>query len=344
MAYVPNNVYIYCAALSGAMSGIAASGRILTDTNSADYATPAQQAEAWAEEFDTLWASGSANIFEVGEASAKSYAVWQTRQPINANAAYLLPSTYLQECSAIIAAIHAADVVITAKGVTPPSATPATTAPGGVDGNYQFNNFGVFGGDGVVTRSGVAKRDLTIFATHIASIGAGLSTNIDGTTLSIGLDGTVTLLQGNTTFTGTSAGSGQFVINLQNNDNDAGPDNALNIRAGGNATVGSVFVQFQRPDLTILASITQSGAGSNSVDFLPGTDNTGNIGSPANRWALVRATVITSGDLGLSCPERNADWMIQEERERITIYNRTTKKRYAFVLEEIEGEELPKPL
>lgn len=35
-----------------------------------------------------------------------------------------------------------------------------------------------------------------------------------------------------------------------------------------------------------------------STSILPTSDNVGNIGNPTTRWANIRATVVTSGDLG----------------------------------------------
>jgi hypothetical protein len=70
-----------------------------------------------------------------------------------------------------------------------------------------------------------------------------------------------------------------------------------------------------------------------AVSILPGADNTGAIGSNALRWALVRATVVTTGDLEMISEERNAHWIIQEESDCIAVFNKKTNTKFRMVLE-----------
>ncbi len=71
-------------------------------------------------------------------------------------------------------------------------------------------------------------------------------------------------------------------------------------------------------------------------DFTPLTDNTGDVGTAALRWKLVRAVTITSGDLQLeSNPgEPEAKWTLREAPDKILAINRRTGKRYQLVLQE----------
>ena len=60
--------------------------------------------------------------------------------------------------------------------------------------------------------------------------------------------------------------------------------------------------------------------------FVPLVDGTGSIGDNPNRWALVRAVTITSGDLHLQDEERGAHWILREEPDGILAINEVTKK------------------
>lgn len=71
-------------------------------------------------------------------------------------------------------------------------------------------------------------------------------------------------------------------------------------------------------------------------DIVPGTDGTGSVGTAGQRFGEVNATMVTSGDLHLRDDDRDAHWVIREERDRIVAINKITGKRYAIALTPIE--------
>lgn len=71
-----------------------------------------------------------------------------------------------------------------------------------------------------------------------------------------------------------------------------------------------------------------------AITLLPNADNSLNLGSEARRWALVRATTVTTGDLNLR--SEDSDWTIMEQPETIHAINRKTGKRYELMLREIQ--------
>lgn len=119
MSYTPTNVAMYCAVYAGALSGMGASGRILTSQSPAAYIDPALLAGAFAQAFDTTWGATATTALDLEMAEDATYAVWSDRAP-NANGEQALPSQHLPECRAIMACMIAADAYVTGQGITPP--------------------------------------------------------------------------------------------------------------------------------------------------------------------------------------------------------------------------------
>ncbi len=71
-------------------------------------------------------------------------------------------------------------------------------------------------------------------------------------------------------------------------------------------------------------------------DLVPGTDNTGEIGTDALRWNRVRANNVVTGDLDLKDDAKGAHWKIIEEVDSITVVNVKTGKRFKMNLTPIE--------
>ena len=65
MSYTPANVDVYVAAFAGAMSGMGVSGRALTSSQAATYTVSSNQAGAFAQQFDTLWAATTPTTTEL---------------------------------------------------------------------------------------------------------------------------------------------------------------------------------------------------------------------------------------------------------------------------------------
>jgi hypothetical protein len=124
-----------------------------------------------------------------------------------------------------------------------------------------------------------------------------------------------------------------YVANITNNA-DTITANGLALTAGSSTTGGASFLTIGTPLGTTVLDIVQADATSASI--LPGTDNTGNIGSNALRWALVRATVVTTGDLELKDEKKNAHWIIKEENTRIIAYNNITKETFELMMKKVK--------
>lgn len=132
MSYTPINIPVYTAAFSGALSGMGASGRILTSADSSSYSNLAQIAGAYAQEFDTLWNDATtANSFVLEAVQDLTSSSWIDRSPGTAN--QIEPSTHAPLCQSIIAVIVAANGYLSDQGITP-------TTPGG---SVTFTNNGV---------------------------------------------------------------------------------------------------------------------------------------------------------------------------------------------------------
>lgn len=120
MAYVATNPTIFAAAYSGAFAGMLASGRVLSSSNAADYTGIAAVAGAWAQQFDTTWASAAnPGTAEVLDTYNQSYGVMEQRQPAVSNQTST-PSFWLSQVTAIIAAITAVLAYYAAQGTINP--------------------------------------------------------------------------------------------------------------------------------------------------------------------------------------------------------------------------------
>lgn len=117
MSYVPNNVYIYMAAFSGALAGMSVQGRQPVDTDAANYAGRTLVAGAWAQALDTVWGA-TADALDVEEAESLSIAFWSERQPA-ISVPYTLASNWLPEASTIAAIISQSEVYFASQGIVP---------------------------------------------------------------------------------------------------------------------------------------------------------------------------------------------------------------------------------
>ena len=62
--YTPQNLLVYCTAYSGAVAGMAISGRPVEGVSLSDYTDPNTTAESFAEEFDTVWGAVAPNAYQ----------------------------------------------------------------------------------------------------------------------------------------------------------------------------------------------------------------------------------------------------------------------------------------
>lgn len=124
MSYSPNNLSIFTAAFSGALAGMGVSDRVPTNSGTI-YAGLAQVAGAYAQEFDTTWASPLATEMNIAAVAQMSESAWQQRAP-QADATQTLPATFSQLCAALKAIITAGTTQLTAMGITSPQVVANT--------------------------------------------------------------------------------------------------------------------------------------------------------------------------------------------------------------------------
>lgn len=141
MSYTPINMQMFIASYSGAIAGMGASNRRITNPSAASYADLAAIAGAFAQSFDTVWNDATAaNVLELDMAEQLAESAWQQRSPVlTANAQNLTVGTYTELTTALVAVIQAASTYMAAQGITPPGA-------GGVDGVLNYDVVGVADG------------------------------------------------------------------------------------------------------------------------------------------------------------------------------------------------------
>jgi hypothetical protein len=136
--YVPNNVLVFVAAYSGAISGMVVAGRVLTSSVVAKYNPVASAAGAFAQSFDTEWALRPTTDLDLAIIEEQCEGAFTSRYPNTSKPSTMLPATYTNECRALIALVTAAEGYFTGQGIVPPS-------PGGggsvfLDSQFEIDN------------------------------------------------------------------------------------------------------------------------------------------------------------------------------------------------------------
>src|SRR5271165_846338 len=117
--YTPLNIISFSAAYAGAVAGMGASGRIITDPTSADYLGVCNVALAYAESFDTVWGATLPTTYEALAIDQASAGVLQERNPPD-GLPFTLASEWTGLVTAVIALIKEGDFVLTGQGITSP--------------------------------------------------------------------------------------------------------------------------------------------------------------------------------------------------------------------------------
>ncbi len=120
MSYTQLNADVFTAAFSGAAAGMGVSGRVITDGDQSRYSGLIQIADAFAQEFDTLWGGTAIGFLELEIIFLATEALWQDRAPIVSEVT-LAPDTWRTECEAIIALVQEGLDFYAANGYTNPS-------------------------------------------------------------------------------------------------------------------------------------------------------------------------------------------------------------------------------
>lgn len=132
MSYTPVNLRVFLAAYSGAVSGMTASFRLQTSSNSATYTDIATIAGAFAQSFDTLYPGGT-NSLELYITQEICEAVWEARTPQGLGAGFNEPATYNNISRALFAIIQASVSYFAAQGI--PTNAPTDDDQVAVSGN-----------------------------------------------------------------------------------------------------------------------------------------------------------------------------------------------------------------
>jgi hypothetical protein len=121
--YNPNNIYVYMAAYSGALSGMGASplGSQKGSVVKTDYTNAAESAGAFAQEFDTQWGLVASTILDeeaIWSCCAQAIA---NRTPLAGNDSDNNPAAWVAIAQSIIALVQQGDAFVAGQGISPPS-------------------------------------------------------------------------------------------------------------------------------------------------------------------------------------------------------------------------------
>ncbi len=193
MSYTPISVDVYLAAYSGLLAGAGVGGRFISSNLAADYSHVNKIADAFGQEFDTLYNKSAPTSFQIEEIALASEEFWTNRLPampqvtpiiigVTPNPGVYLPSTYQADCLAIIAMLTQADAQIASQGIISP--TPAT---GGSSGNVRS----VIGANSLETLIPTTSISVTADGYYNPGDGGGGTFYYDLTTVSTDNRGTI---------------------------------------------------------------------------------------------------------------------------------------------------------
>ncbi len=121
MSYVPQNVSVFVAAFSGALSGMGISGKVPTDPLPASYDSLSVVASAYAQAFDLTWGPIVVpTTFDLEMIQSTAEAAWQERAPqVASGTVSITVGTYVPIARALIAAIRSGENYLAGQGIVP---------------------------------------------------------------------------------------------------------------------------------------------------------------------------------------------------------------------------------
>lgn len=212
-------------------------------------------------------------------------------------------------------------------------------ATGADNGIYKVTTEGTAGVAFVLTRATDADQDAEVTAGLVVPVAAG-TVNAD-IQFMLTTNDTITVDTTSLTFSSFGALTDHGAL-LGLGDDDHTQYALLAGRSGGQSLIGGTAAS---NNLTLESTShgtkgkVKVASGSNlelagDDDFVPATNNTGEIGTDTFKFLRMRATTVVTGDLELRDEERGAHWRIREEPNRIVVVNETTGQRYEMVLRE----------
>lgn len=192
----------------------------------------------------------------------------------------------------------------------PAMGTPV--AVGGANGDVQFNDNGVFGGDSNFSfNKNTDSLTVNNISGSLTRLSSGLSYLVAGSNITI-----------------TSASNGQVTIDSTGGGGGtpAGSDQQLQFNSGGSFGASSnLSFNSTSNTLSVTGSIGMKGS------ITPDADFTYTLGTSDKRWQHVY-----TGDLHLR--NDRGDWTIVEERDYLCVVNNITGKKYKMMLQPIDDD------
>jgi hypothetical protein len=166
-------------------------------------------------------------------------------------------------------------------------------------------------------------------ATERARIDTSGNLLVGTTGVTAGLDGKVINVFGSSTVRNIVQTTGQYaVLNLGSGGTSGSPATTAFLLTDGTANTAGVGTGTSTP-LLFYTNNTERARIDTSGNFLPGANNSLNLGSATMRWATVY-----TGDLDLNNGVGN--WTIVEGEEDLFIYNNKSDRVYKFNLTEVD--------
>lgn len=118
MAYAPLNLAVFTAAFAGALAGMGASGRVISDPLESSYNGISIDAFAFAQSFDTTWGLNPVNSSIIDSIKECSESVWEKRSPNNVSP-FNNATNYNGLSSAVMALVKSGNNYLNSLGIYP---------------------------------------------------------------------------------------------------------------------------------------------------------------------------------------------------------------------------------
>ena len=116
MAYTPNNICVYLNAAAGCLSALGRAGYSL-DIQQSNNTSYAEQADAYAQQFDQLWGTTSPTDFQEAMILVASSHLFASHSPLGEPNG-LVPSNYTQMVQSVIARVKQGSAQVDAEGIS----------------------------------------------------------------------------------------------------------------------------------------------------------------------------------------------------------------------------------
>lgn len=108
------------------------------------------------------------------------------------------------------------------------------------------------------------------------------------------------------------------------------------VQGGNSFGATGVFGTNDANNINIRTNSTTRAVVDQAGNITPPVDATGQLGTSALRWNLVRAVTVTTGDLVMLDDDGNAHMTLKEGAEHLYLHNAKTGKTFRLLMEEVE--------